>query len=385
MLSLPNVLAGIIFIALTAYVLFGGADFGGGVWDLLAAGPRKDQQRRLVAHAIGPVWEANHVWLIFAIVLLFTCFPTGFARVAIVLHVPLTLMLIGIVLRGSAFVFQTYGGGGGRVFATASLVTPVLLGICVGAVASGAVGNAGRGTGEGFYAGYIAPWLTPFALAVGVFALACFAFLAAVYLTLEAEELELREDFRHRAFIAAGAVLVLAVVGWALFRHTLPLNHRVIALTGAAALGTFWSLWRPPVPRRAHCCRGRSGADRDRLGSGAVSLSLAARSHHRGVCGATGHAGAGPQRRDRGRGGALSVALLFDEDLQGSGHSKNAIRCATHHAASAPAIKPSTPPNGPKSLLHRAPAKVPTTKLTSALSSFIHPPGCAVRQPIPYP
>ncbi len=244
MLSLPNVLAGIIFIALTAYVLFGGADFGGGVWDLLAAGPRKDQQRRLVAHAIGPVWEANHVWLILAIVLLFTCFPTGFARVAIVLHVPLTLMLIGIVLRGSAFVFQTYGGGGGRVFATASLVTPVLLGICVGAVASGAVGDAGRETGEGFYAGYIAPWLTPFAVAVGVFALACFAFLAAVYLTLEAEEPELREDFRQRAFIAAGAVLVLAVVGWALFRHTLPLNHRVIALTGAAALGTFWSLWK---------------------------------------------------------------------------------------------------------------------------------------------
>src|SRR6266478_446043 len=223
-LSLPNVLAGIVLVSLTAYVLFGGADFGGGVWYLLASGPRRAQQREVIAKAIAPVWEANHVWLILAIVLLFTCFPRAFAVIAIGLHIPLTLMLIGIVLRGSAFVFQSYGGGGGRVFATASLVTPVLLGICVGAVASGAVGDAGRGTGEGFYAGYIAPWLTPFAVAVGVFALACFAFLAAVYLTLEAEEPELREDFRQRAFIAAGAVLVLGVVGWALFRHTLPLN-----------------------------------------------------------------------------------------------------------------------------------------------------------------
>ena len=129
--SLADSLAGIILIALTAYVLMGGADFGGGVWDLLASGSRKARQRDLIAHAIGPVWEANHVWLILAVVLLFTCFPSAFARIAIALHVPLTLMLIGIVLRGSAFVFRSYGGGGGRVFAVASLVTPVLLGVAV--------------------------------------------------------------------------------------------------------------------------------------------------------------------------------------------------------------------------------------------------------------
>jgi len=125
-LSLADALAGIILVALTAYVLLGGADFGGGVWDLLASGPRKARQRDLIAHAIGPVWEANHVWLILAVVLLFTCFPPAFARMAIALHVPLTLMLIGIVLRGSAFVFESYGGGGGRVFAVASLVTPMV-------------------------------------------------------------------------------------------------------------------------------------------------------------------------------------------------------------------------------------------------------------------
>src|SRR5467141_2048296 len=182
MLSLPDVLAAIILVALTAYVLFGGADFGGGVWDLLSSGPRRTQQRDLIAHAIGTVWEANHVWLILAIVLLFTCFPRAFAFIAIGLHIPLTLMLIGIVLRGSAFVLQSYGGGGGRVFATASLVTPVLLGMCVGAVASGTVW---WGVRDGpFVTSFISSWLTPFAFAVGVFTLACFAFLAAVYLTL---------------------------------------------------------------------------------------------------------------------------------------------------------------------------------------------------------
>lgn len=242
MLSLPNVLAAIILFALTAYVLFGGADFGGGVWDLIASGPRKSAQRDLIAHAIGPVWEANHVWLILAIVLLFTCFPPAFSRIAIALHVPLTLMLFGIVLRGSAFIFRSYGGGGGRVFAIASLITPILLGVSVGAIASGSVGEGGRGTG--FYAGFVASWFTPFAFAVGVFALVCFAFLAAVYLTLESKDGELQEDFRGRAFAAGAAVFAMAVIGLALFPQAPPVNDRVVALTAAAAIGAFWSLWR---------------------------------------------------------------------------------------------------------------------------------------------
>ena len=240
--SLPDTLAGVILAALTAYVLLGGADFGGGVWDLLASGPRKARQRDLIAHAIGPVWEANHVWLILAIVLLFTCFPRAFATMAVGLHVPLTLMLIGIVLRGSAFVFQSYGGGGGRVFATASLVTPVLLGICVGAVASGTVWLGVRdGT---FVTSFIRSWFTPFGFAVGIFTLACFAFLAAVYLTLEAKDTELREDFRLSAIAAGAAVFAMAVLGLAVFPQAPRVNERVVALTAAAALAAFWSLWR---------------------------------------------------------------------------------------------------------------------------------------------
>jgi len=244
MLVLSHTLAAIILAALTAYVLLGGADFGGGMWDLLADGPRKTRQRELIARAIGPVWEANHVWLILALVLLFTCFPRAFARIAIALHIPLTLMLIGIVLRGSAFVFQIYGGGGGRVFAIASLVTPVLLGMCVGAIAAANIGQAGGIPGGGFHALYVATWLTSFSLAVGLFTLTCFAFLAAVYLTLETPDPELQGDFRLRAIGAGVWVLMMAALALAVAPHRNVVDHRIAALVGIAALITFLALWK---------------------------------------------------------------------------------------------------------------------------------------------
>jgi len=248
MLFLSHTLAGIILIALTAYVLLGGADFGGGMWDLLADGPRKTRQRELIARAIGPVWEANHVWLILALVLLFTCFPRAFARIAIALHIPLTLMLIGIVLRGSAFVFQIYGGGGGRVFAIASLVTPVLFGMCVGAIVAADIGQAGGVPGGGFHALYVATWLTSFSLAVGLFTLTCFAFLAAVYLTLETPDPELQGDFRLRAIGAGVWVLVMAGLALAVAPHRNVVDHRMAVLVGIAALITFWALWKRRYP-----------------------------------------------------------------------------------------------------------------------------------------
>jgi len=131
-----------IMVSLNAYVLLAGADFGGGVWDLLATGPRRERQRQLIASAMGPVWEANHVWLILVVVLLFTCFPPVFSRLAILLHIPLSLMLVGIVLRGSAFTFRSYDSRAdlaqrrwGRVFSISSLVTPLLLGVMVGTIA----------------------------------------------------------------------------------------------------------------------------------------------------------------------------------------------------------------------------------------------------------
>ena len=255
---LADLLAGVLLLSLNAYVLFGGADFGGGVWDLLASGPRRARQREVISHAIGPIWEANHVWLILAIVLTFTCFPPVFARVGIVLHIPLTLMLVGIVLRGSAFTFRTYDVGHdanqrrwGRIFASASAVTPVLLGICIGAVASGRVGGPMEG---GFVERFVTPWANPFAFAVGVLTLALFAFLAAVFLTMESHDAEICEDFRRRAigagvavFVTAALALLLAMTGDApLMRRGLlgsPWALPLHVLTGAAAVGAFGCVW----------------------------------------------------------------------------------------------------------------------------------------------
>jgi cytochrome d ubiquinol oxidase subunit II len=258
-MSLADVLAGVIVIALNFYVLLGGADYGGGVWDLFASGPRKARQRELIAHALGPVWEANHVWVILVVVLLFTCFPPAFAWLGTALHIPLTLLLVGIVLRGSSFTFRSYGGEQaqeqrwGRVFATSSVITPVLLGVVVGAVASGSV-NGPRTTDHAFWPTFVAPWLTPFAVAVGVFALTCFAFLAAVYLTLEAGDADSREDFRRRAlgagvavFVAAALVLVLARPGAPLMWKgllTAPWAIALHLLTAAAAITALAALWQ---------------------------------------------------------------------------------------------------------------------------------------------
>src|SRR3954466_15063461 len=122
------VLGGVMVVALVIYVLLGGADFGGGVWDLLASGPRRKEQRALIEKAIGPIWEANHVWLILVVVLLFATFPGAFAAISIAFHVPLVLFLLGVVLRGSAFAFRAYDSRGdvaqrrwGLIFSLASV------------------------------------------------------------------------------------------------------------------------------------------------------------------------------------------------------------------------------------------------------------------------
>jgi len=143
-LPLETIIAGVMVASLVLYALLGGADYGGGVWDLFAFGRRAREQRELIAHAIGPVWEANHVWLILVLVILFTAFPPAFAVIATALHIPITLLLIGIVLRGTAFTFRTYDVQRDEVqrrwslvFSIASIITPILLGIILGAIASG--------------------------------------------------------------------------------------------------------------------------------------------------------------------------------------------------------------------------------------------------------
>lgn len=257
-MSTALLLAGAVVVALNAYVLLGGADFGGGVWDLLARGERRHRQRELIAHALSPVWEANHVWLILVVVLLFTCFPAAFSRLMIALHIPLTLILLGIVLRGSAFTFRSYGADDepaqrrwGRVFSVASLVTPLLLGVSVGAIAAGRVRQPAGAT---FVADYVAPWASPFTLSVGVFTLLLFAFLAAVYLTVEATDPELQQDFRRRALATGLGVFVSALTTLLLAWREAPLVWQALVhgpravplhlLTAVSATLALWALWR---------------------------------------------------------------------------------------------------------------------------------------------
>jgi len=249
-----DLLGAVILAALVAYALLAGADFGGGIWDLLAAGPRKGEQRALVEHAIGPIWEANHVWLILVVVVLFTGFPLAFAAVSTTLFTPLVLLLVGIVLRGAAFTFRAYDDRGDRVqarwglvFSGSSVLAPLLLGVIVGALASGRLRVAPDGTPLS------APLaaLSPFTAATGLFACALFAFLAATYLAVEAEG-ALRDDFRARALVGGVAVFITAVVAAALSwseapvvfhgltgrRWSLPLH----AATAVAAVGAFAAL-----------------------------------------------------------------------------------------------------------------------------------------------
>jgi len=255
-LLLETTIAGAMVTSLILYALLGGADYGGGVWDLFAFGRRAPEQRALIANAIGPVWEANHVWLILVIVILFTAFPPAFAAISTALHIPLTLLLIGIVLRGTTFTFRAHDVQRDNVqrrwslvFSIASIITPLLLGITLGSIASGTI----RVENGVVVSGIFNSWLAPFPVAVGFFALSLFAFLAAAYLTLETPDYELQEDFRLRALIAGVAVAVLA---WTVFllagtgaptvRAGISRSWWALALhlfTAIFAVGAFYSLW----------------------------------------------------------------------------------------------------------------------------------------------
>jgi cytochrome bd ubiquinol oxidase subunit II len=212
----------IMWVGLTAYALFGGADFGAGFWDLLAGGTERGRApRRLIEHSIGPVWEANHVWLIFVLVVLWTSFPRAFAAIASTLYIPLTLAALGMIARGAAFAFrhsvdqpalqQLFGAS----FAFSSVITPFFLGTIAGAVASGRV-PPGIAAGD-----VITSWLNPTSILGGVIAVGACAFLAAVYLCADAQrhrDRTLLEYFRARAITTAVLMGVVALAGIAVLR-----------------------------------------------------------------------------------------------------------------------------------------------------------------------
>jgi cytochrome d ubiquinol oxidase subunit II len=246
----------LMWLGVTAYALFGGADFGAGGWDLLSGGGVAAARRRgVIEHTLGPVWEANHVWLIFVLVVLWTAFPLAFASVASTLYIPITLAAVGIIVRGSAFAFRkavmSYAQrrAYGAAFAFASVVTPFFLGASVGGVASGRI-PPGIARGD-----VLTSWLNPTSLLGGVLAVLACAYLAAVFLCADAKregEPDLASWFRLRGMLTALLVGIVALAGIAILRADAPLlfhglTHRALPLvliSGLAGLGSAGLLLR---------------------------------------------------------------------------------------------------------------------------------------------
>ena len=259
-MSLPDVVAAVMFGAVILYAVFGGADFGSGVWDL-TAGDAEDGApiRRLVDHSIGPVWEANHVWLIFVLVMLWSGFPGPFADLMRTLAIPFWLAGLGIVARGAAFAFRKFSPTlasartAGIIFAAASLVTPFFLGTIAGAIASGRV-PAGTGGPDAIDPGLWSPWINPTSLLGGVLAVTTCTFLAGVLLAAEAQTLgedRLANELRAKSLIGGVVAGVVVLAGIpillsddralvdGLLGRALPL----VLVSGGGGLATMRLLW----------------------------------------------------------------------------------------------------------------------------------------------
>ena len=241
----------ILWIGATLYAIFGGADFGGGLWDLIAGDAETGERPRArIQRSLTPVWEANHVWLIFILVVLWTAFPEAFGAIMSTLYVPLALAALGIVLRGSGFAFRKsirrleLRRAMGATFAISSVLTPFFMGTVVGAVASGNVPSGGNGDA-------FSSWLEPLPLLTGALFVATGAYVAAVFLVADsrgAGDAEMEEYFARRAIWAGAVAGALAVVGLVLLHSEahyaydrltaegLPLVI-VSALCGLAVLG----------------------------------------------------------------------------------------------------------------------------------------------------
>lgn len=252
-MNLADVIIVIIWLGVSAYGVFGGADFGAGFWDLLAGDAVKGARvRGLLQRTIGPVWEANHVWLIFVLVYLWTAFPEPFVAIATTLWIPLSLAAVGIILRGSAFAFRKWAAtlGNQRIlgatFAISSVLTPFFLGMVAGGVASGRV-PLGNAAGDPFTS-----WFNPTSLLGGLLAVTATAYLAAVLVSREAEtedSPDLADYFRTRAITMGVLVGILALAGIGVLAVDAPalfdglLSARGIPVLGASALGGVASLW----------------------------------------------------------------------------------------------------------------------------------------------
>lgn len=205
-----------LLVSVYLYCLLGGADFGAGIIELFA-GKNKDKIKTLVNNAMAPIWEANHMWVIIAVVILFMGFPAIYTQVSISLYIPLILLLIGVVLRGTAFTFRHYDAvqdGSqkvySRIFAVSSLLVSFFFGLIIGALVSGKITTGP----QNFYEGYLHPWINLFSISTGIFVCSLFVFTASVYLISETTEIDLRELIINKTKLAT---LVMVVSGAMVF------------------------------------------------------------------------------------------------------------------------------------------------------------------------
>lgn len=251
----------LIMIGLTLYTVWAGADFGAGVWEFNTALGATERERSLIYRAVGPVWEANHVWLIFVVVGLHTGFPRAFAIASQALWVPLSLATVGIVFRGVGFAFRSYGSGAvrqqaawGAVFALASTAAPFFLGAAIGAIASGRLAVTAAG---GYRGNYLTGWISPLSIFTAFYAVGVCSYLAAVYLIREAANAgaaDLVALWRRRALLVGVVVGVLSAVGlayvaasspglWDGFRARAWPLVAASAAVGVVSLVAVWNSW----------------------------------------------------------------------------------------------------------------------------------------------
>lgn len=259
---MSRIAAVILFAGVVLYAVFGGADFGAGLWDLTAGGAARGRRpRALIDRALAPVWEANHVWLIFCLVVLWTAFPSAFAALMTTLFIPIGLAAFGIIVRGAGFAFRKVAvqtseqRASGALFAISSVLTPYFFGTVAGGIASGRVPPAGHGDA-------ISSWVNPTSILGGALAVATCAYLAAVFLTAEARDRDLPDLeawFGRRArasaivtgAIALAGVFVLHADAHRLFVELIGRAVAFVVVSAVAGLGALVLLGRarPAVVR----------------------------------------------------------------------------------------------------------------------------------------
>ncbi|GIW98455.1 MAG: cytochrome D ubiquinol oxidase subunit II [Pirellulaceae bacterium] len=249
----------VLMTALTIYALFGGADFGAGVWEFTSAGQSTEKERRHIYKAIGPVWEANHVWLIFVLVILMNGFPLAFAALSRALWVPLLLAMVGIVFRGASYAFRYYSRGSRTelktweaLFAIASTATPFFLGASGGAIASGTLPIDANGA---FRGDFLTGWMTPLAIFTGFYEVGLCAYLAAIFLAREAaaiDDPELAPLWRRRALstglwmglLSASGLVVVWLEAPGLHAGFMSRGWPLVALSLLGGIGSLVELGR---------------------------------------------------------------------------------------------------------------------------------------------